>query len=425
VSTPVQPALMAVRSGTRSWPPSTFGDLPAQVRPAASVATRTRTLLAAAATLLFTGCSALQMPVAGPHTDAVLESLQVPAAAGAVQIVNVDAQVARTLVSRIRQTSFSETLGNEPVGTTATVIGAGDVLDVTLWEAPPATLFGMGPIDPRMPSTVRSTTMPEQVVDRDGNIRVPFAGVIRALGRTPQDVQAEIVKNLNGKANQPDALVRIVRNGSSMVTVVGEVANSVRLPLTPGGERLLDALAAAGGVRQPVNKMTLQVTRGSDYSAMPLDAVIRDPRQNVRLQGGDVVTAIFQPLAFTALGATGKNEEIPFEAQGITLAQALARAGGMNDARSDPKGVFIFRFESPDTLDWPLQPVKATPEGKVPVVYRVNLLNAESFFVMQSFRMQDRDVMYVSNAPAVELQKFLNLVFSITYPVLNTIQLYR
>jgi polysaccharide export outer membrane protein len=163
----------------------------------------------------------------------------------------------------------------------------------------------------------------------------------------------------------------------------------------------------------------------SEFASMPLDAVIRDPKQNVRLRAGDVVTAVHQPLAFTALGATGKNEEIPFEAQGITLAQALARAGGMNDARSDPRGVFVFRFEPVDALEWPRQPVAATPEGRVPVVYRINLASAESFFVMQSFRMQDKDVLYVSNAPAVELQKFLNLVFTVTYPVLNTMQVLR
>ena len=397
----------------------------AEVMPRTTFHTARRRLAGAVACagLLLAGCS--HMPRSGPHTDEVTESLQAPAAAGAVQIVNVDAGIARALISRAKQATFAEVLGNAPPSDKSTVIGVGDVLDVTLWEAPPATLFGVGPVDPRMPSTVRSTTLPDQIVDRDGNIRVPFAGTIRAVGRTPQEVQAEIVKNLKGKANQPDAIVRITRYASSMVTVVGEVATSVRLPLTPVGERVLDALAAAGGVRQPVNKMTLQVTRGTDLAAMPLDQVIRDPKQNVQLRGGDVVTAIFQPLTFTALGATGKNEEIAFEAQGITLAQALARAGGTVDARSDPRGVFIFRFEPAEALDWPVQPVKATPEGKVPVVYRINLANAESFFVMQSFRMQDKDVLYVSNAPAVELQKFLNLVFTVTYPVLNTIQVVR
>ena len=394
------------------------------VRQAATIMRSTLTGVCLAGLVGLAGCNT-QMPTAGPHTDAVFESLKAPAVSGAVQIINVDAGVARSLMAQHQQSSFADSLGNAPASDLSTVIGVGDVLDVSLWEAPPATLFGVGPVDPRMPSTVRSTSLPEQIVDRDGTIRVPFAGTIRALGRTPQEVQAEIVKNLNGKANRPEAIVRIVRYASSMVTVVGEVANSVRMPLTPLGERVLDALAQAGGVRQSVNRMTVQVTRGDTYSSMPLDQVIRDPKQNIRLRGGDVITALYQPLSFTALGATGKNEEIPFEAQGITLAQALARSGGLNDNRSDPKGVFIFRFEPADALEWPTQPVRATPEGRVPVVYRINIANAESFFVMQSFRMKDRDVIYVSNAPTVELQKFLNLVFTVTYPVLNTIQLTR
>lgn len=409
------------RLGGRSDAPLHPGSR-SMVRSGLTPAARLLTRLATCMGLLLAGCS--QMPRSGPNTDEVAESLKAPAAA-AVQIVHVNADIARTLLARNKQGTFADAWESLKLTDTGTVIGVGDVLDVSLWEAPPATLFGVGPVDPRMPSTVRSTVLPDQIVDRDGNIRVPFAGSIQAIGRTPQEIQAEIIRRLKGKANQPDAIVRITRYASSTVTVVGEVANSVRFPLTPVGERVLDALAAAGGVRQPVSKMTLQLTRGSEFASMPLDAVIRDPKQNVRLRAGDVVTAVHQPLAFTALGATGKNEEIPFEAQGITLAQALARAGGMNDARSDPRGVFVFRFEPVDALEWPRQPVAATPEGRVPVVYRINLASAESFFVMQSFRMQDKDVLYVSNAPAVELQKFLNLVFTVTYPVLNTIQVVR
>jgi polysaccharide export outer membrane protein len=263
------------------------------------------------------------------------------------------------------------------------------------------------------------------MVDRDGTINVPFAGKVPASGRTLRAIEADIVKRLSGKAHLPEVTLRLTRNVSSSVTVVGEVASSVRVPLSPAGEKLLDALALAGGVRQPVSKMTLQVTRGNDYYAMPLDAVIRDPRQNVPLRAGDVVTAIFQPLSFTALGATGKNEEVNFEAQGITLAQALARAGGLLDSRSDAQGVFIFRMEPKAALDWPRQPAATTPEGMVPVVYRIDLKNPTSFFVMQSFAINNKDIVYVSNAPATELQKFLNLVFSVAYPVLTTIQVTR
>ncbi|MBC7513841.1 MAG: polysaccharide export protein, partial [Herminiimonas sp.] len=171
--------------------------------------------------------------------------------------------------------------------------------------------------------------------------------------------------------------------------------------------------------RQPVNKMTLQVTRGESVEALPLDVIIRDPKQNIFIMPGDVVTALFQPLSFTVLGATGKNEELNFEAQGISLAQALARAGGLQEQRSDAQGVFIFRLEQPGALDFGNKVVRTTPEGKIPVIYRLNLKDPATFFVSQSFVMQNRDVLYVSNAPAAELQKFLNVVTSVVYPALG------
>ena len=365
---------------------------------------------------LLAGCA--QLPGSGPTSRRLADSAAGPTAA--VQIVDMNDAVARKLLAQRRQQQFSETLGQ--ARNTDPTIGAGDALEINLWEAPPATLFGGGMTDVRgLPSTSRATTMPEQVVDREGFIRIPFAGRVKAAGLTPQMLEAEIMRRLTGKANQPEALVRVLRNSSANVTVVGEVATSLRMPLTASGERLLDALAAAGGVRQPVNKTTVQVTRGDSFHSMPLDRVIRDPRQNVPLRAGDVVTAIFQPLSFTALGATGKNEEISFEAQGINLAQALARAGGLIDARSDAQGVFIFRLEQPGALDWPRQPVATTPDGLVPVVYRVDLKDPGSFFMMQSFAMSDKDVLFVSNAPVTELQKFLNTVFSAVYPLITVI----
>lgn len=337
-----------------------------------------------------------------------------------VQVVDIDDGVARQLKGRKKGKLFSETFGAglSPISP----IGSGDSVEIHIWEAPPATLFASGAGDPRSPGAARPTTLPEQSVDREGFIAVPFAGRIRAAGLTPQDVEAEVVRRLRGKANQPEVFLKVTKNASSTVTVVGEVASSIRMPISSGGERLLDALAVAGGVRQPVSKMTLQVTRGTQFHALPLDLVIRDPRQNIPLWPGDVVTAIFQPLSFTALGATGRNEEISFEAQGISLAQALGRVGGLIDNRSDAQGLFIFRLESADALNWPRQPVATTPDGLVPVVYRIDMRDPSSFFVMQSFEMQNKDVLFVSNAPLADLQKFLNLVFSVAFPVLNAVQ---
>jgi polysaccharide biosynthesis/export protein len=363
---------------------------------------------------LVSGCATFPgwLPSSGPSREQVVE-MKSALPDLPIQVVDLTDAVARRLLASQKRSLFSETLGSKgPVGYN---IGPGDVLEVSIWEAPPAALFGTTVLDPRAgAAATRVTAFPEQMVGREGTINVPFAGAVPAADRSLQQIEAEIVRRLTGKANQPQVLVRVIRNATSNVTVVGEVASSTRMPLTARGERLLDALAAAGGVRQPVGKMTLQVTRNDQVEALALDIIIRDPKQNIVLQPGDVITALFQPLSFTVLGATNKNEEINFEAQGITLAQALARAGGLQDFRADARAVFIFRLEGSRALDWATPP-KTTPDGKVPVIYKVNLLDPASFFVAQSFPLDNKDVLYVSNAPAAELQKFMNILYSGIY----------
>jgi polysaccharide biosynthesis/export protein len=376
----------------------------------------------ALAVALVAGCSSI--PTSGPSKSQI-DQASGPASAAGIQIVDVTDEVARKLFAERRADDFSKTLGNETMH--QQLLGPGDVVEVSIWEAPPAMLFGASTTDTRSggTSSARVTVLPEQMIDSDGNINVPFAGSIEAAGRTQNEIERSITLRLQSKANQPQVLLRLVRNSTSYVTIVGDVSSSMRMPLTPRGERLLDALASAGGVRQPVDKMTIQVTRGNDVQSLPLETIIRDPRQNVPLRPGDVVTALFQPYSFTALGAAGKNDEINFEAQGITLAQALARAGGLQDSRSDAQGVFIFRLEDAKALQWPTSPVRTTADGKVPVVYRVNLRDPNSFFVAQSFMMDNKDLLYVSNAPIAELQKFLNVIFSVAYPVITGVQTAR
>ncbi|MCA7940018.1 polysaccharide export protein [Burkholderia cepacia] len=344
-----------------------------------------------------------------------------------IQVVDVTDQVARQLYAGRKSTDFAAALGDNSAFQQQ--LGVGDVVEVSIWEAPPATLFGGGTSDSPTPSGVptgaRLTKLPTQVIDGNGNIHVPFVGAIKATGRSPSQLQAYIAARLKNIAHDPQVLVQLARNETSYVTVVGDVSSSTRMQLSARGERVLDALAAAGGTKQPINKTMIQVTRGETVALEPLETVIRDPRQNVPLKAGDVVTALFQPYSFTAFGATGKNEEINFEAQGITLAQALARAGGLQDSRSDAQGVFIFRLEDQQALKWPNQPVRTTANGKVPVIYHINLKDPDSFFVAQSFMMDNKDVLYVSNAPVAELQKVLNLVFSVAYPIVSGVQTFK
>lgn len=358
-------------------------------------------------------------PASGPSTRSINRAATTPSGVEAgIKVVDVTDAVTRDIIASSRQALFSADFGDgRPIGAT---IGRGDVLDIAIWEAPPVALFGTVGGDGRLStpgSTARGTSLPEQMVDGEGRITIPFAGSIQAAGRTPQEIAHAINARLVGKAHQPQTIVRLVRNVAANVTVVGDIAQSNRFPLTARGERILDILASAGGVKQPVGKTTIQLTRGTRVASLPLETVIRDPLQNIRLQPDDVMTVLYQPFSFTSLGATGRNEELAFEATGITLAQALGRVAGLQDTRAAVKGVFIFRLEDPRALDPAiLATARLTPDGKVPVIYRINMKDPTTFFIAQSFPIRNRDVLYVSNAPLADFQKFVNVVASALLP---------
>lgn len=375
------------------------------------------------ATLLLAGCTSLG--ASGPNAGRVMGAAKTEILGTPVQIIEINSAVAERAALFAHERGFSETLGESPpVGTE---IGPGDLVGVTVWEAPPAALFGM--LDtalaagPAAISVGRNSEIAPQMVDSDGRITLPFVGTLAVAGRTPREVEQMVRGRLEGIANQPQVLVTITDNSSANVTVVGEVATSARVPLTARGERILDVIAAVGGVKQEINKVTVQVTRANTVVSMPLERLIRNPRENVRLRPDDVVTAYFEPFSFISLGGSGLNAEVPFQASGITLAQGLGRISGLQDSRANPRGVFIFRWEDPaalpETAALAVTGPGPGPEGTVPVIYRVDLSDPATFFAAQSFPIRNRDILYVSNAPGIDLQKFVTVLSQGAFSVIG------
>lgn len=371
-----------------------------------------RALVAVVLAGLLAGCASLG--AAGPSAGQIRKIEGQDYDGQQIALVELNPQTRQRVAAFEQSLGLAERLGESDAG--AWLIGPGDMLDIGLWEAPPAVLFGGGGIIPGLDTGAQNRTVLQQMVDGSGAITVPFAGRIEAGGRTPAEVEREIVQRLKGRANDPQASVRLAQNDSRNVTVLGEVTASRRVPLGPRGERLLDIIASAGGTRQPVHQTTVQVSRGGTSAVMPLEAIIADPAQNIRMKPEDVVTVLHQPYSFIALGAVARSSEIPFEGRGISLAQALARMGGLRDNQANIRGVFIFRLEDPAALDSEARgETPATEDGRVPVVYRLDLSDARGFFVAQDFMIRDQDVIYVSTAPGAELREFLSTVTSLAF----------
>lgn len=369
--------------------------------------------------LMLSACA--YMPTSGPTAKSVVrsgEQIGDQAAAKAAEnleqkavIVDMDAHISSVLGQRSQRRLFSETWRDsvEP-----NVVGSGDVLEVTIWEAPPSVLFG-GATNAIGASNARDVKLPPQMVNQDGTIQIPFIGAIRVRGRAIPQIEKEIASRLSRMANQPQVMVTPLKNNSSNVAVIGDGGLSVNMPLTAKKERVLDAITAVGG--KISSRTSIQVTRGSTVRSLPLLSITQDPRQNITLRAGDIVSVLNQPYSFVALGATGQNNELPLEAGGITLAQAFGRIRGVNNNQADAAGVFVFRYEDADTVaQWDESRAREPHGQKVPVVYRANLRNPNTFFYAQNFVIQDKDIIFVADAPAWKLQKFLAMVGAIVSP---------
>ena len=258
-------------------------------------------------------------------------------------------------------------------------IGRGDGVTITIWEVGSNTLFASAPaasLGMSAPNGSRGSLIPEQIVGSDGGITVPFAGRVTVAGLTTLETQAAIERALNGKAQQPQVLVSITRNANNAVTINGEGAGGARVGLSTYGERLLDVLAEAGGVKAPTYSARIQLTRGGVSLSVPLLDVLHDPKQNIRLHPGDELLITAQPETFTTFGATEHSAQINFDAERVSLAEAMGKTGGLDDTRADPRGVFLLRYEPRSIAE---QVGTAPPGGDiVPVVYWINLAQAKA-----------------------------------------------
>ena len=266
----------------------------------------------------------------------------------------------------------------------------------------------------------RSATIPDQQVAPDGAIVVPFAGQVPAAGRTPVEVQQTIETLLASKALQPQALVIVKNSTANTVTVAGEVVPGARLPLSPGGDRLLQVIAAAGGAQAPVHETFVRLSRDGVTATIPFERLVADPAEDIYARPGDVLTLVRIPQTFSVFGATARNDLITFDAEKLTLSEALAKSQGLRDELANPKGVFLFRYEPAAIVRALDQPIATrAADGTSPVAYRFDFSDANSYVIADQFPVRDKDIIFVADAGAIQAQKVFTVLQTITGPVIT------
>jgi polysaccharide biosynthesis/export protein len=373
-------------------------------------------------TALVAGCA---LPASAP-TSLELERVRTEQTDANFLIVNVNSSIARVMSQRSGHqwpTSFA-------AGTyvPSVALRAGDVIAISIYETGGSFLFGGGTPGDATQAQGRTTTLPTQVIEPSGNISVPFVGRISLAGSTPERAARKIEQQLGQKTVQPQVVVSLVSSTTTAASIGGEANRPGIVALTLRGERLLDAIAIGGGPKYPSTEIDVRMQRRGVNYTVPLQAIIANPALNVAVRPNDELYLIRNPKTFTVMGASQKVSQYTFDTVKVTLAEALARAGGIIDTVGNPDGIYLLRSDyahllddiiaaSPNSVVDPRtqRPVlKRHHDEHVNLVFRIDLRSAGGYFAAGAIAMRDKDIVLVSNAETTQLLKLMTVARAFT-----------
>jgi polysaccharide export outer membrane protein len=157
----------------------------------------------------------------------------------------------------------------------AYVIGADDVLMISVWKEPDIT---------------RSVT-----VRSDGKISLPLVGELQAAGRTPSQLEQDITAALRNYIAEPQVSVMVQEANSQKFNILGQVTKPGSYPLT-AGLTIVDAIADAGGLRDFAKKKSIYIMRqdgNGNSTRIPFNYEEfikgKDTAQNIKLKPHDTI----------------------------------------------------------------------------------------------------------------------------------------
>ena len=322
--------------------------------------TRSRAFAVTAASALLSACT--QLPVDGPSHRSIDRGASAvvltPDREVVVNYVLIDINEA-VLASQVEAGpgSFWGTFGAATKsGPPSVLVGVGDVLQISVFESRSGGLFIPADAGVRPGNYV---TFPTQTVDRSGNINIPFAGSVRASGRTLTAIQHDIEAKLENRAIEPQVIVTFQEQNATAVSVFGDVINPAnQFNIRQGGDRILDMVSRAGGIRYPGYETYVTLQRDGRRVTVYFPTLVNNPAENIYVHPGDSIYLYREPQKFVALGAVatagqtfGLTGQFAFEQEKLSLNEALAKAGGLIDTRANPSQVFLYRLEFRNVLE--------------------------------------------------------------------------
>jgi len=255
-------------------------------------------------------------------------------------------------------------------------VGPGDILSIIVFDHPELTL----PAGPQ-----RSAEESGFQVQADGTFFYPFVGQLQARGRPLEQIREDLTERLAEFIPNPQLEVRVAAFNSQAIVVTGEVESPNRQSITTVPLSLAAAISQAGGMTDRADTRAVNVMRSGQRHTVDLEGFFTAgiTHNNPLLRDGDVVH-VPRRRAQEAylLGEVSQPDAIDLSLEPVTLTQAITRQGGLQNARADARGVFVFR-----------------QHGQGMRVFQLETDRPEGLLLGTRFVLEPGDVVYIVRSP--------------------------
>lgn len=279
-------------------------------------------------------------------------------------------------------------------------IGRGDVLQITVWDHPElAAALGQS-----METTRAPDPAPGFVVDDEGNIHFPYAGSIKAVGRTTEDIQKRVRDALKKTFKDPEVTVRVASFRAGQIYIDGEVHTPGDLQINDIPMSLAEAVSRAGGFTSNADESRVDLTRNGKTIRIDLPKLIRSGHNpsDILLKPHDIVRiAARDENGVYVMGEVNRPATItPMKDGRLTLSEAISQAGSLNPNTAEAKQLYVIRGYDVS---------HDTPAANFQV-YHLDATSPVSMLLANQFQLRSKDIVYVDNGALVKFNRVLNML---------------